>query len=114
MGTAVLPQPARLGFDLIREAFDQSAVGLVVVTLEGQFVEVNRAFCDLLGYPREEIEGQGFRRFTHPDDAARDEEHLRGVREGATLPAVEKRLVRRSGQEVWVRRSAAVLRDASG
>jgi diguanylate cyclase (GGDEF)-like protein/PAS domain S-box-containing protein len=114
MGAAVLPESARLGFDLIREAFDHTAVGLVVITLEGEFLEVNQAFCDLLGHRREEIEGQSFRRFTHPDDAPRDEEHLRGVREGRPLPAVEKRLLRRNGQEVWVRRNAAVLRDESG
>jgi PAS domain S-box-containing protein len=39
-------------------AFRASPVGVVIVTLEGKCVEVNQAFCDLLGYSREEMIGK--------------------------------------------------------
>src|SRR5437764_602325 len=105
-----------LDFDLIREAFDGTVVGLVVITPEGVFRQVNRAFCEMTEYKREELEGQSFRDITHPDDIARDEEHLGLIRTaGAEVPnAVDKRFITRSGKEVWVRRSAAAVRDASG
>src|SRR6202162_3820650 len=112
--SAVAKKP-RIDFDLVREAFDHNAVGLVVITPEGVFRQVNRAFCEMTGYAREEVEGQSFRRFTHPDDIARDEEHLREIRAGGEVPAtVDKRYITKSGEHLWVRRSAAVMRDEAG
>ncbi|HET6264442.1 MAG TPA: EAL domain-containing protein [Usitatibacter sp.] len=113
--SAVANETARAEFDLAREAFDRTAVGLVVITPEGIFRTVNRAFCTILGYPADELEGQSFKRFTHPDDIVRDEELLHEIRSGADPQgAVDKRFLRKGGGEVWVRRSATVVRDAGG
>ena len=113
--SAIATDPPRIDFDLVREAFDRTSVGLVVITPEGVFRQVNRAFCEMTGYSREEIEGQSFRAFTHPDDIARDEDLLRQIRAGGDIAStVDKRFITKSGGEVWVRRSAAAMRDASG
>ena len=112
---SAVAKKSRIDFDLVREAFDHTAVGLVVITPEGVFRQVNRAFCEMTGYAREEVEGQSFRRFTHSDDIARDEEHLREIRAGGEIPAtVDKRFITKAGRELWVRRSAAVIRDEAG
>ena len=112
--SAIVKDPPRLDFDLVREAFDRTAVGLVVITPDGVFRQVNRAFCEMLGHAREEIEGQSFRKFTHAEDIARDEEQLRRIEAGADPSTVDKRFVHKSGWPVWVRRSAAVMRDDKG
>ena len=39
-------------------AFRSSPLALVITTLDGKYVEANRAFCDLVGYSREEIIGK--------------------------------------------------------
>jgi diguanylate cyclase (GGDEF)-like protein/PAS domain S-box-containing protein len=105
----------RIDIGLVHEAFDRSAVGLAIVTPEGVFRQVNRAFCAMIGCGREDLEGRSFRAITHPEDLARDEEHLRLIRAGREPPGtVDKRYLRRDGSEVWVRRSTAVLRDPSG
>ena len=39
-------------------AFRASPIGLVITTLDGKYVDVNQAFCDLLGYSREELLGR--------------------------------------------------------
>jgi PAS domain S-box-containing protein len=39
-------------------AFRASPIGLVIATLDGKYVEVNQALCDLLGYSREELLGK--------------------------------------------------------
>lgn len=39
-------------------AFRSSSLALVIATLDGRFVEVNQAFCDLVGYAREEMIGK--------------------------------------------------------
>src|SRR5262249_8582926 len=112
--SAIARDPPRIDFDLVREAFDRTSVGMVVITPEGVFRQVNKAFCDMTGYSPAELEGQSFRMFTHPDDIARDEDQLRAIKAGSDIPSVDKRFLRKGGGEVWVRRSAAPMRDANG
>ena len=113
--SAVANEPTRAELDLAREAFDRTGVGLVVINPEGVFRTVNRSFCVMLGYEASEIEGQSFRRFTHPEDAVKDEAHLQQIRAGVDPQgAVDKRFIRKDGREVWVRRSATVVRDPNG
>jgi diguanylate cyclase (GGDEF)-like protein/PAS domain S-box-containing protein len=113
--SAVKDDSARLVPELAREVFERTAIGLVVISPEGVFRQVNTAFCQLLGYTREELEGQSFRRFTHPDDIARDEESLRQIRAGSDVAgAIDKRFLKKGGGEIWVRRMAAVAREANG
>jgi diguanylate cyclase (GGDEF)-like protein/PAS domain S-box-containing protein len=112
---SAIPREPTIDFDLVREAFEFTTVGLVVITPEGVFREVNRAFCEMMGYTRGEIEGRSFRDFTHPEDIARDDDQLRHVRSGGDLPtSTDKRFLRKDGSELWVRRSAAIVRDTAG
>ena len=113
--SAVANEPTRTELDLAREAFDRTGVGLVVINPEGVFRTVNRSFCAMLGYEAAEIEGQSFRKFTHPEDAARDDALLQQIRAGVDAHgAVDKRFIRKDGREVWARRSATVVRDPNG
>src|ERR1700722_12911252 len=54
----------------LRATFDQAAVGIVVADLNGQFVEANERFCDLLGYSSEELHRLTFTQITYPEDLA--------------------------------------------
>jgi len=100
--------------DLIREAFDQTSVGLTLVSLEGEFFLVNRAFCELSGYSREELVGGSCCLVSHPSDVEADQASLTGACAGRAPPPVERALRRRDGSTVWVRRSPGLMRDASG
>jgi len=112
--STLAPQP-RLDFDLIREAFDFTSVGLVVSSMDGVVRQVNRAFCEMTGYTRTEVEGQSFKTFVHPEDAPWTEDHLRSIRAGGSpYASADKRFVRKGGGELWVRCSLAVGRDAQG
>jgi diguanylate cyclase (GGDEF)-like protein/PAS domain S-box-containing protein len=87
-------------------------VGLVLVTLEGEYLLVNRAFGAMVGYPPEALVGQGFRKITHPQDADRDVAQLARARRDGVMPEnTEKRFLRADGSTVHVRRSATLLRD---
>src|SRR5258706_1364354 len=113
--SAIAKDPSRIEVDLIREAFERTPVGIAVMTPDGTIRLVNRALCELMGYPRAALEGQSFRAFVTPGELERDEEHLREIRGGADPPAsVDSRLVRKDGVEVWVRVSASLIRDAEG
>ena len=99
-----------------RQAFDLVGVGLTQVDREGRYTLVNRRFCEMLGYTREELTGKHFLDVTHPEDRTVDEVFLKDAL-GAHphLPMVrEKRYVRKDGSSIWTQRSGALIRDASG
>ena len=48
--------------------FNDAPEILAVASPEGYFVKVNPAFCNLLGYPEEEIISTPFSEFVHPND----------------------------------------------
>ncbi len=98
--------------DFIRAAFERAALGLAVTTPEGVVIHANGAFCAMVGRTHSEVEGRTCRDYTHPEDGLRDEEHLRGMRAGGDPPpALDKRFIRRDGEEVWVRCSVTVVRE---
>ena len=55
-----------------RLAFEQTAVGMCLNNLDGEFIRVNEALCAMTGYSADELLGMRFAGITHPDD--RDEE----------------------------------------
>ena len=46
---------------------------MAISSLDGRFLRVNPALCEITGYSREQLEAMTFRSITHPDDLARDE-----------------------------------------
>src|SRR5882724_12396627 len=63
-----LEQALRESEELYRATFDQAAVGMCHVSLEGIFLRVNSKLCDLLGYSQEEFLKLTFMEITHPED----------------------------------------------
>ena len=53
---------------LFKSIFECSAIGMVVLTVNGRCVLFNRAFCDLIGYTAEEIPADTLPEITHPDE----------------------------------------------
>jgi diguanylate cyclase (GGDEF)-like protein/PAS domain S-box-containing protein len=98
-----------------RAAFEQAAIGIAHTSLERRYLQVNRRFCDMLGYSREEIIGRPASAFTHPDDR----EPAQGYRgrllsgEAQSLSA-EKRYLRKDGSVIWVNRTVSLVRDPEG
>jgi PAS domain S-box-containing protein len=98
-----------------RATFEQAAVGVSHVALDGSWIRVNQKLCDILGYPRGELLGLTFQDITHPDDLDRDVGHLRRMLEGETgTYSTEKRYVRKDGSLIWVNLTTSLLRDPSG
>lgn len=83
---------------LFRSAFEDAATPMVLQDPDGNYTRVNHAFCELLGYPQEEILARNHADFTHPDDLDRPAE-IGLVREGLTQRRLnyEKRYLRSDG-----------------
>jgi diguanylate cyclase (GGDEF)-like protein/PAS domain S-box-containing protein len=101
-----------------REAFDLVGIGLTQVDVEGRFVVVNRRFCEMLGYSRDELIGKRFEEITHPDDRGEDEdvnsEAARSEAQSPTLISKQKRYLRKDGSVMWAQRSGVAVRSALG
>jgi diguanylate cyclase (GGDEF)-like protein/PAS domain S-box-containing protein len=98
-----------------RETFDQAAVGIVHTSLDGKYLQVNRKFCDMLGYSESELLGQAAGDFTHIEDRERGREYRQPLWAGKLENfQEEKRYVRRDGRVIWTNRTVSLARDAAG
>lgn len=98
-----------------RAAFAYATVGMAITDLSGKFVHANPAYCSLVGYTEEELLGMDLRSITFTDDLPSTGEQLDQLLSGQ-IPnyVLEKRYVKKTGEIVWAKISASLLRDADG
>ncbi len=98
-----------------RLMFEQASVGMAFASLEGHLIQVNQRYCDITGYPKEELLNRTVFSITHPDDVAKQEEIFQYLLRNSMQPRpVEKRYIRRDGSLSWVSASTSLIRDAQG
>jgi len=108
-------QDQRESEERFRSAFDNAAIGMALVSLEHRFVEVNRALCDILGYPDQELLSKTFNEITHPDDIIADMNYVNRLLKGEIITyQMEKRYLHKLGHWVWIMLSVSLIRDAEG
>ncbi|MBM3881470.1 MAG: PAS domain S-box protein [Verrucomicrobia bacterium] len=96
-------------------AFEFAAIGKALVAPEGRWLKVNRALCELTGYPADELLTKTFQDLTHPDDLQADLEFVRQMLAGERQTyQMEKRYFHKQGQVVWVLLSVSLVRDGQG
>lgn len=98
-----------------REAFQDAATGVAITTIDGRFIECNKAYCEMLGYSNEELTHFTLQELTHTDDIEQNQQEINDILLGILDSRIlEKRYISKSGQIVWVRLSVTLQRDASG
>ena len=98
-----------------RSSFDDAAVGMALVGLDGRWLRVNRSLCEIFGYPQGELLEKSFQDITHPADLQRDLEHLRRLVAGDVRTyQMEKRYLHKEGHVVWALLSVSLVRDDGG
>ncbi len=96
----------RLNEEKFRGIFEHASTGMAIVGLDTRFVDVNAAFCKMLGYERNELIGLLVADVTHPDD-------VEMVAVTKDTPD-EKRYLHKDGRTIWASLSRSVIRDADG
>jgi len=97
-----------------RATFEQATIGMAQVDLNGRWIQVNRRFCEILGYSQREMRSLTFADITHPDTLGADLDAQRRLREGSLgFYHVEKRYVRKDGSLVWIDLTVSPVRDAN-
>jgi len=98
-----------------RGTFEQAAVGIAHVALDGYYIRVNQRFCDMLGYSREELQQKRFHDVTHPDDIDLGPPQMHAMLKGEMESwSGEKRYLSKDGSTVWGHVTARLLRDDEG
>ncbi len=98
-----------------RTTFEQARIGLVHTGLSGRILKTNRFLCDLLGYTAEEMRALTWKDITHPENQAQCQEAMEGLVEGRLDGyEVDKRYLRKNGEEVWAHLAVSLVRDARG
>ena len=100
---------------LFRAAFAEAPIGMAVVTPDGTFVCVNRALCEIVGYPESDLLAVNMRELTHPDDIGNDASERQRLLAGEIRSyRKEQRWFHRRGRTLWVSMSVAPARDEPG
>ncbi|GAC1431772.1 MAG: hypothetical protein NVS4B1_30460 [Ktedonobacteraceae bacterium] len=94
-----------------RAIYQEAAIGIALVAMDGRLLESNPAMQEMLGYSGEELQGKVFTDITHPDDIAKDlnlyAELVAGKRSHYQM---EKRYIRKDGNVVEGRLTVSIVR----
>jgi PAS domain S-box-containing protein len=97
-----------------KNVFDNSSVGKSITSLDGS-VNVNPAFCRMLGYTKEELSHQKWQNISHPDDYELTQKNLKGLQSGEKKSArFIKRYFKKDGSIVWTDINTVLQRDKEG
>ncbi len=98
-----------------RSAFHHAAIGMALVSPDGEFLQVNRSLCDMLGYSEQELLDLPWRVIADAEERDTGPEHFRRLLDGEVqVEQVEQRYLHKNGHEVWVQMSSSLLRDPNG
>lgn len=113
--TEVLERALRESEHLFRLTFEQAAVGMAHVDLDGRWLRVNQKFCEIVGYTQEELHHLTFQDITYPDDLAADLAQAEQVMKGELEQySMEKRYIRKDRNVVWVKLTVSAVRGPEG
>ena len=105
----------RASEERFRLIFENSPLGVVLVTPDFRFFSVNPAWISMTGYTNEELLTMSFRDITHPDYLAGDMEHMRYLIAGKIpVYSTEKQYIRKDGSLLWGLVRVTTIRNSEG
>ncbi len=109
----ILQRALRESEELFRSAFEYAGIGMAVVKISGEFLQVNSAIGKFLGRSQKELMTMNLHSVCHSGDVpdSRDllQEFLNGGRRSGEF---ERRFVTKDGSSVWATITIAVVLDA--
>ena len=112
MSSQALPAQAK---ELFHYLFEQASLGIAVEDLEGTLLLANPALCSMLGYGEDEVCGMNCCQFANSEDSQDDWALFRQLRAGSIDQyTLEKRYVRKGGDQLWGRLNVSLLKDLQG
>jgi len=96
----------------VQAIFDQAAVGIAQIGLDGVWLRINNRYCQMLGYSEAELRTRAPQDINHAEDWAEVLAGRSRLLEGAiTSHSIERRYVRKDGSVFWGRLNQSLVRD---
>jgi diguanylate cyclase (GGDEF)-like protein/PAS domain S-box-containing protein len=98
-----------------RVTFEQAAVGIAHVSIDGVWMRVNQRFCEVVGYSQQELARLTFSDITHPDDVEADWSQAKALLRGEIATySMQKRYIRKDRRIVWVNLTVSLAKNELG
>jgi PAS domain S-box-containing protein len=98
-----------------RTAFEYSAIGIAIVSLEGKWLKVNISLCEMMGYSEQEFLEMSFFDITPPNDETLNVDIINEVLISEHgVAKIEKRYIGKNKTELWASVNIAVIRNEEG
>ncbi|MEA5469793.1 PAS domain S-box protein, partial [Spirulina sp. 06S082] len=98
-----------------RLTFELAPIGMFIISLDGDYLQVNQALCNALGYSRKELLHKNQKELTHPDDRPADlainQKLLLGEIDRFQI---EKRFLAKNKHIVWSLLQVVLIKDDRG
>lgn len=100
---------------IYRTAFDQAAVGIARVALDGKMLEVNQRICANLGYSEQELLELNMVDITAHEDLSLSKDYLKDLLKGnSDFHTLDKRYTRKDRSVFWANLNISLVRDDKG
>ena len=100
--------------DRFRKACEDASIGMALVAVDGRWIKVNSAMCEIVGLSETQLLATDFQSITHPDDLNADLSLLHQLMAGEIRTyQLQKRYIHSDGHQVWVQLNVSLVRDAS-
>jgi len=97
-----------------RSTFEQAAVGIAHLAVDGSFLLMNERFCDIVGYQYDEIPKLTFQDIMHPEDLQTDLAYERRMlADEIRTYSMQARHLTKGGSIVWVNLTMSLVRGPS-
>ncbi|WP_017653787.1 PAS domain S-box protein [Fortiea contorta] len=95
-----------------RATFEQAAVGIAHVGIDGRWLRVNQKLCEIVGYTRQELLHLTFQEITYPDDLQTDLNYMRQLLAGEIETySMEKRYICKDNLPCWINLTVSLVRE---
>jgi PAS domain S-box-containing protein len=96
-----------------RATYEQAAIGIEMLSLDGRLLRGNGTLCRILGYDQQELQQRRFSDITHLEDLPWELSLLEDLLAGR-IPSytIEKRYLHKDGHSVWARVTSSLARVA--
>lgn len=111
----ILERALRDSQERLRSAFEQAAIAMALVDLKGNFIQINPAMCEFVGYTSEELQGKNIQFVSHPENRPSTAYLVSQLAKGELESGVfERRYLRKDGSVAWALLTISLVRDECG
>ncbi|MBS1655688.1 MAG: PAS domain S-box protein, partial [Bacteroidetes bacterium] len=104
-----------LSESVLRSAFENSSIGMALVSPKGQWLRVNRALSRMLGYSEREMLALRFQDMTYPEDLEKDIAFMNKFFTGEeNTRNTVKRYIRKNHSPLWTNVNISTVRNDAG